>query len=307
MSDVRHGGQEGRRFYHADRRPPSAAERLKPVLGQEIRASVIFVTASFCHLNRLAREATSLTEAIKMKKTIKKTIALALTCLAATQVGATPVQVREVDPLVQGLWSNGLQLPIQASAANYWSGLQNIIVDGTSQLLAFCIDPWELSPRSNQPYVERQDFNAYFGSARAGLIRELYADAYSSTLAPSAAGRLSAAAFQLALWEIIGDSQINLASGAVRKVSSTNPAIVSATQTLLDHLGDGRGSGSGSGDNFVFDIFSSGKAMGVGNSGYQDYLVVNRIPEPASAALLLTALSLLGFRQSRRSKQRGAG
>ena len=239
-----------------------------------------------------------------MNKIIQNILALALTCLAAPHVGATPVQVREVDPLAQGMWSNSLQLPFQSNAANYWTGLQNIVVNESKQLLAFCIDPWELSPRSNQAYEERQDFDAYFGGARAGLIRELYADAYSSTLVLTAAGRLSASAFQLALWEIIGDSQIDLTSGAVRKVSATNLGIVSAAQSLLDHLGDGS-----NGDNYAFDIFSSGKAMNIGKSGYQDYLVVHRIPEPATFALLLVALGagVFSVKQSRRGKQRTAG
>ena len=234
-----------------------------------------------------------------MNKNSKKICALALTCLAAAHVGATPVQVREVDPLTQGVWSNKLQLPIQAGPANYWTGLQNILVDGSKQLLAFCIDPWELSPRSDQTYGVRQDFDVYFGGARAALVRELYADAYSSTLIPSAAGRLSAAGFQLALWEIIGDSQVDLASGAVRKVNGTNADVVGAAQSLLDDLGNGS-----SGDNYAFNIFSSGKAMGLGNSGFQDYLVVNRIPEPASGALILAAMGAMGIVRRRRQGSR---
>jgi len=224
-----------------------------------------------------------------MKNTIKKTLAVALACLAANAANAESVQIREAG-LAQGLWSNALQLPAQGGIANYWTGLQTIIVNESKQLLAFCIDPWEWSPNSNRTYAASNDLTTYFGASKANLVRELYADAYSGTQLPAlSGGNLNAAAFQLALWEIIADSSINLTTGAVRTVTGTNSQIVNAAELLLANLGNG----SNSNDNYAFELYSNGKSMGSGaQSGFQDYLVVHRVPEPATGALILAALAL---------------
>ena len=233
-----------------------------------------------------------------MKNIINRTFAAVLVCLAANIANAGPVQIREAS-LAQGLWSNALVLPVQSTTANYWTGLQTIVLDNARQLLAFCVDPWEWSPSSNQPYAESSNFTAYFGDRKAALIRELYADAYAGTQLPATSGgNLNAAAFQLALWEIITDSNRDLATGGVRTLAATNPQIVRAAEALLDQLGDG----SNSNDNYAFTLYTSGKSMGLGRAaGFQDYLVVQRISEPTSGALLLAALAIgTGFGLGRR-------
>ena len=238
-----------------------------------------------------------------MKTSLKKSFVAAAICFTALLAGpasAVTVEIKEVG-LVQGMASNGLLLPTQSSPANYWAGMQNILVDNSKLMFAFCIDPWEWSSSGAQPYSSSSNFDAYFGATRSSRIRELYSDAYSSTQLSDAGGKLNAAAFQLALWEIIGDSELNFASGIVQTVTATNPQIVSVAKALLDHLDDGLYGD----ERYTFQLYTNGKSMGAGAvNGFQDYLVANRVPEPSSVALLLLALGVgTGFSAARRRKQ----
>lgn len=239
-----------------------------------------------------------------MKNSIKKTLLVSATCLASLSAYANPVIIKETG-LGNGLWSNGLYLPVDTSnARGYWSGLQTLLIDNSKSVLAFCVDPWEWSSRDNQNY-STGNLDTVFGTPKANFIRELYSEAYSGTLLASDLGKLNAAAFQLALWEIIADDgpadrlQYNLATGLVRKVSGTNADMVTAANSLLSHIDGVYGR-----ENYSYELFVSGRSAGkAGASGYQDFLVVNRVPEPGMAALMLTALGGLGLAGLRRRKQ----
>lgn len=237
-----------------------------------------------------------------MNKLATKALAVAFTCLTAASAAAGPVLIKETS-LGNGMGSGGLVLPILANPANYWAGLQNIRIDNTQNFLAFCVDPWEWSPGSNQSY-NTNNLDSIFGATKAGNIRELYSEAYASTLIPgNQGGNLNAAAFQLALWEIIADNQLNLALGAVHTVASTNGALATAAQNLLNQIDGNFGN-----ENYVYQFYTSGNSAGArGTAGYQDYLVVNRVPEPGTALLLLSALcsaSLIGRRRRKQAEAR---
>jgi hypothetical protein len=193
---------------------------------------------------------------------------------------AAPLLLKEVGH-GNGLNVSGLTLPLGGSAQTYWSGLQSIQFNNELNLLAFCIDPYQRSPQSNVAYSESGDFNTYFG-ADAGNVSKLYSLFYTRTLQNSAAGNLNAAAFQLALWELIADSTSNLAAGAVKTNGSTNASVKSAAQTMLDALAGPAGT-----DQFSYRIYTS--------STHQDYLIVTAVPEPAVFALMALALGLMGF------------
>ncbi|WP_265945009.1 PEP-CTERM sorting domain-containing protein [Dechloromonas sp. A34] len=250
-----------------------------------------------------------------MKKVLRKGILVAATCLASLSAPANAVMIAETG-LGNGLATGGLVLPIAAGSANYWAGLQTLLIDNSKSLLAFCIDPWEWSSSANQSYGSNS-LESIFGQPKASFIRELYSEAYSSTLLPGSQGNLNAAAFQLALWEIVADDnptiaglQSNLNNGLVRKVPGTNGSLLGATNSLLNHIDGVFGS-----ENYSFDLYVSGRSAGqVGAAAFQDFLVVNQlpepgiaslnqIPEPAMASLMLTALGGLGLVGLRRRKQ----
>ena len=210
-----------------------------------------------------------------------------LACLAAASVSAAPVLIRETG-LANGEATNSLILPVQSGAANYWAGTQTILINNTTSALAFCADPWEWSPGSNQTY-NTATLDGIFGTTKANDIRTLYALSYGSVQQSGATGNSAAAAFQLALWEIIADGDLRLdGTGLVRTTASTNQSLVSQANALLSQVGS---AGNINANDYSFTLYVSGKSDGVGNTpGYQDYLVANRIPEPNIGLLMATAL-----------------
>lgn len=239
-----------------------------------------------------------------MKKRLRKAILMAATCLISASASAAIVDLRETG-LGNGMGSGGLVLPVTSGTQSYWAGLQILTLNNSQSLLAFCVDPWEWSSGANQSY-STNNLNTIFGEPKADFIRELYSEAYSGTLLTGSQGNLNAAAFQLALWEIIADDnpamnglQFNLDSGLVRKVSTTNASLVTATTALLNRMDGVYGS-----ENYAFNLYVSGKSLGQGpTGGYQDFLVVNKIPEPGAFSLMLGALGGMGLLALRRRQK----
>src|SRR3990172_7903926 len=100
-------------------------------------------------------------------------------------MGAARADVVREAGLGYGLYSGSLQLPVQASPANYWSGFQTIQVkDNFSSLLsqsfaALCVDPYQYSTGTFNTYTTyiKTDLSA-FGSKSADIIA-LYNEAYA--------------------------------------------------------------------------------------------------------------------------------
>jgi hypothetical protein len=236
-----------------------------------------------------------------MNNRLKHALLISATTLIVGTASAAPVLLKEAG-LGNGMATGGLQLPIASSAQNYWAGQQILLIDNSRSVLAFCVDPWEWSSNQNQSYVSNS-LDGIFGSARAGFIRELYSESYASTLLSGSAGRLNAAGFQLALWEIIADDdpnmeglQSSLGSGWVRSVSSTRSDILLSAQSMLKRI-----DGTFGPESYSFELFTSGTSMGqAGRSGYQDFLVANRVPEPGTLGLIAAALGGLALSGQRR-------
>lgn len=230
-----------------------------------------------------------------MKKILKYGLLAAAGCLLAVPASAALVSIQEVD-VGNGMSTGGLVLPVDSRTINYWAGLQKLLINGSANVVAFCADPWEWTSPNTVNY-STNSLDAVFGTPKARMISELYSEAYSGTLLPSnLGGNLNAAAFQLALWEIIADDnpaiaglQANLNNGLVHVVQGTNANLIAATNVLLSHIDGVYGN-----ENYAFTFYTNGRSAGqAGQAGYQDFLVANRVPEPGTISLVVSALSAL--------------
>lgn len=144
--------------------------------------------------------------------------------------------------------------------------------DGIDAITAFCIDPYSYL-RIGEVFSVTENANVMDN------IDRLFNVAYAGVT-----DALSASAFQVALWEIIAetDSVLDVTAG---NHSIANKNVASAAQSFLDDLSNAPSGG------YRYTIYS--------NSG-QDQISASPVPLPASALLLLGGMS--GFAALRRKK-----
>lgn len=223
-----------------------------------------------------------------MKHNLNKLFALTLLAsltLASTQSLADTAYVAEQN--FNTGQSLNLVLPVSSSAQDYLAGSLNISVgssasNGTS-FLAFCIDPFQYSSHSALSYSVYSNLSSL--GSNAGLVSNLYSQSYASTNG----NNVNSAAFQLALWDLAKDDGV-LTSGAVHTTSSTDSTVLATAASMINNA---KNSGPGS-TQYSFSLYTNGNK--------QDYLVasVSAVPEPATYAMLLAGLGLMGFTARRR-------
>jgi hypothetical protein len=121
------------------------------------------------------------------------------------------------------------------------------------------------------------------GQTKANYIRELWGRYYTPTPDDE-----QAAAFQLALWEIVSDTQWDLGSGVFQcKTVSFPHTLTVATGYLASLTGNGQGPG----------------LVGLTNPTYQDHLIPGQVPLPStlwsSGALILGLATWMRIRRYR--------
>lgn len=150
--------------------------------------------------------------------------------------------------------------------------------------VTFCTDLTEYVTSTTKTYnvvgIEDMPNSAPMGAAKAQAIADLYAYAAGSQIALAATDNI-AAAFQIAVWEIVTDfnalavnNGLSLSAGSL-KVTKTNGSSLGSTLTstiaaMFSALGT-NSSGSG--------------ILGVSRAGSQDQLVVVPLPAPGILAL----------------------
>ena len=154
---------------------------------------------------------------------------------------------------------------------------------------AFCID---LDNDIDLPKVYMTAPN-YFAAQTAGRIDALFSNIDVASIGDSR----TAAATQLALWEIITDDALDFDAGDFQLTSNNPTGTVSDAGVFLQNILDGennvQGGWTGAGANFLF----------LDATGSQDLIAfgVQPIPLPASAWLLVAGIAGLGALRRKRA------
>jgi hypothetical protein len=219
--------------------------------------------------------------------------------MVTSATNASDVFVSETG-LGAGQASGSLVLPVGTN--NVWAGLQTISVaaevDGASasSFLAYCVDPAHYSTSAYIAFfapAAKDNLETVF-VPQAATMRDLFNRYYAGTINDNA----NAAAFQLALWEIVDDNR-DLATGSVRANASTNSGLVGNATALLNNL-------SYLGPS-LYDLTVYRVDRAVAGASGQDYIVaspkagfVTSIPEPEPYVLILAGLGMIGLCARRR-------
>ena len=160
------------------------------------------------------------------------------------------------------------------------------------ELHTFCIDP-EQAAQNGIANFERVQLSKAFthrseGAAKANVLAEL-ADLAGDSIWSSSSSKLSAAAFQVAAWEVVSDYDSELGAGSFdltggRFQSWGNDSVIAAAADLLGSLTFGRT------DAFGYDAYLHGT--------HQDFMG-RSVPTPGAVAVAIAGVPLLTSRRRR--------
>jgi hypothetical protein len=159
----------------------------------------------------------------------------------------------------------------------------------TSVLRAYCVDIFQNASSSAQNYTLASGIS-HFGAEKAADLGRLFTsfDAWNGATSITAQ---ETAALQIAVWEIVNETA-RTASSLKLDLSSGNFKITAAATGTVA-LAQGWLNGLATANNWY-------QVSAYENATYQDYLVLNKVPEPGSLALVLGALGSMGLVARRR-------
>lgn len=167
----------------------------------------------------------------------------------------------------------------------------------TNEFLAFCVEPYQFlansAPYDLVPLSQGSSSIGGMGGAKALLLRELFGRFAPTGGSNGTMSRNDAAAFQVAIWEIVtdGSGSLLLNSGNFTMRSSSNSTVFNRAQGWLNALNGTGPLASG------LRVLRNGSPTNV-NQGSQDLLVftnlVEPIPEPDTWAMLIVGFGLTG-------------
>lgn len=197
--------------------------------------------------------------------------------------------------------------------STFYTGVYNLLLtDATAYtgwlkgtVQSFCIDMDDTASGDPHLYAIKELDDAPDGYAgpmydtKARHLAELLDEnwAWGTTVTSS----LQAAAIQLAVWEIVGETSgtynLTMGSGSVY-LNSTGPNywdtgdVGTVAQAMLNAI-------SAAGHDYIDRYVAVSHPIGSGTEGYQDYVV--RVPLPGAVLLGMLGLSVAGARLRRRS------
>jgi hypothetical protein len=160
------------------------------------------------------------------------------------------------------------------------------VVNGSSSVLAFCIDPFTWG----NPLVINYGAKSY---APSDLVRNLYESSYSKVFVSGVYNEDKAASFQLALWSLTNPTN-SIVLAETGGAFANNDAISHDANSWVQAAKD----------------YSYG---GVSHYSYTEYksldhtsqtvLAVAAVPEPETWAMMMLGVGLVGFMGRRKSKK----
>jgi hypothetical protein len=160
------------------------------------------------------------------------------------------------------------------------------VVDGSSSVLAFCIDPLTWGIPSVTNYVAKS-------YSPIDLVRNLYENSYSNVFVAGVYNEDKAASFQLALWSLTNPAN-SVVLAETGGVFDGNDAVAKDANTWVQAAKDYSFNGI---NHYSYTEYKSL------NHTSQTVLAVAAVPEPETWAMMMLGVGLVGFMGRRKSKK----